>query len=370
MSSIFPLREKVTLDDEREPRLVEIDEDTADEVFEALSSGTTRKIFLGLHEAPQTASDLADVTETSVQNVQYHLNKLLDADLIEVVDTWYSERGSEMKVYAPQDESLVLFAGRDKQRSLRSLLSRVVGVLGLLVPASVIAAWATGRNAVEGLFGDGGSADTGAPAGDASPTPGDVSAETADEGEDARATTEADANGGAETDPNGADTGPNGDGGSGDGTANGGDDMGTDAVDADGATEAETTSAEVDFSATDQDYQVTLRTDADDADLTEVVVTDANGTTRQFECSDVTVATDGNTTAQFECSDPSVATDANDTAANLATDGGQMTPEAVDGATGTAASIDPALAAGIAFFVGGLFVFAAIAMWYGTPDSW
>ncbi|ERH09990.1 MAG: hypothetical protein J07HX64_01756 [halophilic archaeon J07HX64] len=148
MSSIFPLRDTVTRDEDREPRLVDLDEETADEVFEALSSGTTRSIFLSLHQNPQTASDLADETETSVQNVQYHIGKLKDADLVEVVDTWYSERGTEMKVYAPKDDSLVLFAGRDKQSTLRSLLNRVAGVLTLLVPASVLAGlgarWTTG----------------------------------------------------------------------------------------------------------------------------------------------------------------------------------------------------------------------------------
>jgi DNA-binding transcriptional ArsR family regulator len=144
MSTIFPLREKVSLDDKREPRLVDLD-DVADEVFQALSSGTTRNIFASLHETPQTASDLAEVTDTSVQNAQYHLQKLVDADLVEVVDTWYSERGTEMKVYAPTDESLVLYAGNDKQGSLRSLLKRVVGVLGMLLPASAIVAWFAGQ---------------------------------------------------------------------------------------------------------------------------------------------------------------------------------------------------------------------------------
>ncbi len=145
MSSIFPIRDKVTLDREPEPRLVDLDEETADEVFEALASTTTRKIFLELHNQPQTASDLADVTDTSVQNVQYHLEKLDTVDLVEVVDTWYSERGSEMKVYAPQDESLVLFAGRDKQSAFRRLLDRFAGVFALLVPPSILAGWLANR---------------------------------------------------------------------------------------------------------------------------------------------------------------------------------------------------------------------------------
>ena len=150
MSGIFPLRRSVELDEDRGARLVDIDEAVADDVFEALSSGTTRRIFRLLHEAPQTASDLAEATETSLQNVQYHLEKLSGAELVEVVDTWYSERGTEMKVYAPTDDALVLFAGRDKQGTLKSLLKRVAGVLALLVPASALVWWIADSELLEG----------------------------------------------------------------------------------------------------------------------------------------------------------------------------------------------------------------------------
>lgn len=141
MSGIFPIRQSVDLGDERGHKLVGLDDDVADDVFEALSAGTTRQVFRELHESPQTASDLAAVTDTSVQNVQYHLEKLIDVDLVEVADVWYSERGTEMKVYAPTDESLVLFAGRDAEGTLRSLLKRLAGGVGVLAPATVLV-WA------------------------------------------------------------------------------------------------------------------------------------------------------------------------------------------------------------------------------------
>ena len=148
MSGIFPIRRSVELDENRGARLVDIDESVADEVFEALSSGTTRQIFKRLHESPQTASDLAEATETSLQNVQYHLEKLSDVELVEVADTWYSERGTEMKVYAPSDDALVLFAGRDKQGTLKSLLKRVAAVLAVLLPASAIVGVVFGNDLV------------------------------------------------------------------------------------------------------------------------------------------------------------------------------------------------------------------------------
>lgn len=162
MSSLFPLRETVSVG-EREPRLVDFDDETADEVFETLSSGTTREIFLELHRDPQTASDLADVTETSIQNVQYHVEKLIEADLVESVDTWYSERGTEMNVYAPCDESLVLVAGDDGEGSLRRLLERLVAGVVLLVPVSAVVGWLTARRTTTGGAAAGGVEDAEAP---------------------------------------------------------------------------------------------------------------------------------------------------------------------------------------------------------------
>jgi len=144
MSHVFPLRSSVELEN-RDPRLVDMDDERADDVFEALASGTTRRVLSTLHEEPQTASDLAEVTDTSVQNAQYHLGKLQDVDLVEPVDTWYSERGTEMTVYAPADEALVLFAGEDRSRSLRSLFKRVVGSVGLLALASLLVGVVTGH---------------------------------------------------------------------------------------------------------------------------------------------------------------------------------------------------------------------------------
>jgi DNA-binding transcriptional ArsR family regulator len=334
MSSIFPLRDNVTLDEDREPRLVELDEETADEVFTALSSGTTRKIFLELHKAPQTASDLADVTDTSVQNVQYHLEKLLDAELVEVVDTWYSERGSEMKVYAPQDESLVLFAGRDKQRSLRSLLRRLVGVLGVLVPGSALAGYATSRSGdgFGSLFGGGSSGD-----GDGGDGAYDATANGADDGS---------ANGANGGDPNGM---------------------------ANGAPEEESEPETRSGDANNEDEM-----GADDGGGTENGEDAANGA-------------DGDAPAETPDTDVQVSAGEADNKTvdfNFATDGGQpdSAPDgAVDGvadgaldsvaagaasAADGAAGLDPALAAAVAFFLGGLFVFVGLTMWYGTPDTW
>lgn len=146
MGRLLPIRTPVSSRPDREPRLVEIDDDAADEVFEALSSKTARTIFSTLHETPATASDLAEVADTSLQNVRYHLDKLAEAELIEVTDTWYSNRGREMKVYEPADSALVMMSGDGPpEMTLRSLLENLIGGIGILAIASVAFDWVVNR---------------------------------------------------------------------------------------------------------------------------------------------------------------------------------------------------------------------------------
>lgn len=112
--------------------MLALDDDRADEVFDALGSETARTILQTLHADPRPPSELTDEVGTTLQNVQYHLTKLQAADLVTVVDTWYGTNGAEMDVYAPTDEALVLFAGEDPESSLRRLLERLVGVIAAL----------------------------------------------------------------------------------------------------------------------------------------------------------------------------------------------------------------------------------------------
>lgn len=137
MAKLFPFRSEP--DVHTGPQLVNIDDETADDVFAALSSETARVILGHLYDEPATASDLADAVDTSLQNVRYHLDKLTAAGLVEAVDTWYSSRGTEMTVYAPTSDPLVVTAGREERTTvLKQALTRLVGAVGVLGLASAL----------------------------------------------------------------------------------------------------------------------------------------------------------------------------------------------------------------------------------------
>ena len=129
------------------PRVIGVDSEDAEDVLAALSSDTAREMLSVLHDEPAPPSRLADEVDTSLQNAQYHLEKLETAGAVKVVDTAYSEKGREMDVYAPADQPLVIFAGDEGESTLRSALSRLLGSVGVLAVASL---------AVQALVGEGG----------------------------------------------------------------------------------------------------------------------------------------------------------------------------------------------------------------------
>ncbi|SFR33972.1 ArsR/SmtB family transcription factor [Halogeometricum limi] len=138
MADILPTRPDPPEGD-KEPRVVGIDSDEVSELLSAISSNTARAILSSLHDEPATPSEVAARVDTSIQNAQYHLGKLEDADLIESGGTAYSEKGREMTVYTPADRALVVVAGNeDDTGGLQTVLSQLLGGLGAVALGSVV----------------------------------------------------------------------------------------------------------------------------------------------------------------------------------------------------------------------------------------
>jgi len=170
MADLLPSTPDLSGADDAEPRVVGVDSDEADALISALSSDTARAVLAALHDEPRNPAALADDVGTSLQNAQYHLDRLDDAGLVEVADTVYSEKGREMDVYAPSDAPLVVYAGAEEEATgLRAALSRLVGGVAALAVGSVVV-----QALVDELplpLGRTGGADGGAPVGTDSPTP-------------------------------------------------------------------------------------------------------------------------------------------------------------------------------------------------------
>lgn len=81
------------------------------DVFSVLAADGAREILIELYDDSAAVSELATRLGTSVQNVHYHLDNLIDAGVVEAVGTNRSSRGREMTVYAPADTPLTLVLG-------------------------------------------------------------------------------------------------------------------------------------------------------------------------------------------------------------------------------------------------------------------
>lgn len=137
MSSIIQRLQSAEPAPSSEPRVVPLQGEEVDALFETLSSETRRKILKQLYDSPSTPSELANATETSLQNVHYHLEKLAAVDLIEGIDTRYSSKGKEMQVYAPANDPLIFVENEETRSRVESSLDRIVGVLSVLAIGSL-----------------------------------------------------------------------------------------------------------------------------------------------------------------------------------------------------------------------------------------
>ena len=114
MTGALPLRAETETAGDSETRVVSVGDDGATSVFAALSAATAQSMLAELYREPSTPAALAEHVDTSVQNVHYHLSRMEEAGLVEVVGVEFSRRGVEMDVYAPDGPLVVTFG--DPQR--------------------------------------------------------------------------------------------------------------------------------------------------------------------------------------------------------------------------------------------------------------
>jgi len=135
MASFFP----TSSDREADPevQVVGLDEEAGRNLVEVLSSETAQEIMQALGDEPMVASELAEATSSSIQNVHYHLDNLQEAGAVTAIDTEYSEKGREMTVYAPAGQPLVIVSNTERT-DIEPTLRKLLGAVFVLGIASVI----------------------------------------------------------------------------------------------------------------------------------------------------------------------------------------------------------------------------------------
>jgi len=98
-------------------------------ITQVISNDTARKIIELLADAPLSASDIAERLSTPLTTIVYNLENLESVGLIRVDKIKYSEKGREVKIYAPVRKLIVVVPEKTDRKSITDILKKYVGVV-------------------------------------------------------------------------------------------------------------------------------------------------------------------------------------------------------------------------------------------------
>lgn len=103
---------------------------------QVISNDTARKIIELLADAPLSATDIADRLQTPLTTIAYNLENLESVGLVKVERIKYSEKGREVKIYAPVRKLIVVVPEKTDRKSVTDIIRKYLGVILAAVLAS------------------------------------------------------------------------------------------------------------------------------------------------------------------------------------------------------------------------------------------
>ena len=105
-------------------------------ITQVISNDTARQIIELLADAPLSASDIAYRLQAPLTTITYNLENLENVGLVKVERIKYSEKGREVKIYAPVRKLIVVVPEKTDRKSVADVLRRYLGVILATVLAS------------------------------------------------------------------------------------------------------------------------------------------------------------------------------------------------------------------------------------------
>jgi len=119
-------------------------------ITQVISNDTARQIIELLADAPLSANDIAQRLQAPLTTITYNLENLESVGLIKVEKIKYSEKGREVRIYAPVRKLIVLVPEKTDRNSVADILRKYLGIiLTALFASSLIEFFMSnaGRNA-------------------------------------------------------------------------------------------------------------------------------------------------------------------------------------------------------------------------------
>jgi DNA-binding transcriptional ArsR family regulator len=105
-------------------------------ITQVISNDTARQIIELLADAPLSASDIAERLQAPLTTITYNLENLESVGLVKVERIKYSEKGREVKIYAPVRKLIVVVPEKTDRKSVTDVLRKYMGVILAAVLAS------------------------------------------------------------------------------------------------------------------------------------------------------------------------------------------------------------------------------------------
>ncbi|ABN57441.1 MULTISPECIES: ArsR/SmtB family transcription factor [Methanoculleus] len=109
-------------------------DEKAQRIARAMASQTANAIIQAFGGGPLTSSEVARRMKIPITTASYHIENLLDAGLLEVMETRWSEKGREVKVYGLANQVLIIASPAS---DLRSVLQKYATLFGIVALASL-----------------------------------------------------------------------------------------------------------------------------------------------------------------------------------------------------------------------------------------
>ncbi|VVB89794.1 Helix-turn-helix domain protein [uncultured archaeon] len=105
-------------------------------ITQVISNDTARQIIELLADAPLSASNISERLQAPLTTITYNLENLESVGLVKIERTKYSEKGREVKIYAPVKKLIVVVPEKTDRKSVVDVIRKYMGVILAAVLAS------------------------------------------------------------------------------------------------------------------------------------------------------------------------------------------------------------------------------------------
>ena len=117
--------------------ILEPGDERAQKIAKAMASRTAGEILQLLKNGNEAATRIAESLQLPITTVQYHLENLVEAGIITVVERRWSQKGREMKVYGLREQMLIVVP---RGGDLKGILLRYASLFAVVVCAAIVLA--------------------------------------------------------------------------------------------------------------------------------------------------------------------------------------------------------------------------------------